>query len=74
MTGDGWGYSEAGWGPDDTVAALNAGFAPLVWTGGAGSDGADWVKGEGAAAVPIPGPMALASCLYNNESVRHRLG
>lgn len=65
MTGGWFGYVEAGWGPEETVAApLNAGVGGRE-AGAAGSD----VIGAGTAAGPMPGPMALASCLlihFNN--------
>lgn len=61
MTG-GWVYAEAGWGPEDTVAAAKAPDDAAV--GGAGSEagaGGSDVRGAGTAAGPMPGPMALAS-------------
>jgi len=70
MTGVGCpGYIEAGCGPDETVAAE---YEPDPEAcGGAGSDaggGGNPVKGAGAAAGPIPGPIALVSWLYQKKS------
>lgn len=68
MTGGWLEYTEAGWGPDETVAAEYAGWdiEPAAWMGGAGNDagagGSVVMGGGGAAAGPIPGPIALASC------------
>jgi hypothetical protein len=63
MTGGCGGYAEAGWGPEETVAAV---YADAPGIGGAGNEagaGGSVVRGAGTAAGPIPGPMALISCL-----------
>ena len=65
MTGGaGAGYIDAGCGPDDIVAALNEGSFDTESTGlgGIGRAGCA-ARGGGAAAGPMPGPIALASCL-----------
>ena len=66
MTGGGCGgYIEAGWGPEETVAAAYVG-SEAFWMGGAGREaggGGRVVRGAGTAAGPIPGPIALTSCL-----------
>lgn len=59
------GYIEGGCGPDDIVAAVyeeslgatSTGFAGIGSVGGAGA------RGGGAAAGPMPGPIAFESCL-----------
>jgi hypothetical protein len=64
MTGGWLEYIEAGWGPDETVAAE---YEVPEACGGAGSDagagGKPAITGGGAEAGPIPGPIALISWL-----------
>ena len=69
MTGAGWeGKRDGGWGPEETVAAEYAGFgtgtpAPVGGAGREAGAGGSVFRGAGMAAGPIPGPMALTSCL-----------
>ena len=66
------GYIDAGCGPEETVAAENAGSATGGATpdnGGAGKEagaGGREVIGGGGTAGPMPGPIAL-SCLYHHD-------
>ena len=67
MTGGaGVGYIDGGCGPDDTVAAVYEGSLATASTGFAGIGsvgGGAAARGGGAAAGPIPGPIAFESCL-----------
>jgi hypothetical protein len=66
MTGGaGAGYIDGGCGPDDTVAAVYEGSLDTTSTGfaGMGSVGGAAARVGGAAAGPIPGPIAFESCL-----------
>jgi hypothetical protein len=68
MTGAGFGYIDAGCGPDDIVAALNEGSfdTASMGLGGIGRAGCA-ARGGGAAAGPMPGPIAFASCLQRDS-------
>jgi hypothetical protein len=60
------GYIDAGCGPDDIVAAVyEASLGAPTSTGfaGIGSVGGAAARGGGAAAGPMPGPIAFESCL-----------
>ena len=73
MTGGaGVGYIDAGCGPDDIVAALNVGSFDTASTGlgGLGRAGCTAARGGGAAAGPMPGPIAFASCLQKTILVQ----
>jgi hypothetical protein len=70
MTGGaGFGYIDAGCGPDDIVAAVNEGSfdTASMGLGGIGRAGCTEERGGGAAAGPMPGPIAFASCLQKTN-------